>query len=57
MTGPNGYGKTTILKIIYAFAIKNLAFFFQLPFKEIVLTQDNSEIRLSKMELDTLEIQ
>lgn len=56
LTGPNGYGKTTILKIIYAFAIKNLAFFFQLPFKEIVLTQENNEIRLSKKETDTIEI-
>jgi len=28
LTGPNGYGKTTILKIIYAFAVKNMAFFF-----------------------------
>lgn len=56
LTGPNGYGKTTILKIIYAFAIKNIAFFFQLPFKEIVLTQENNEIRLSKKETDIIEI-
>jgi len=56
LTGPNGYGKTTILKIIHAFAVKNLAFFFQLPFAEIVLTQEKGEIRLSKMEHDTLEI-
>jgi predicted ATP-binding protein involved in virulence len=57
LTGPNGYGKTTILKIIYAFAIKNLAFFFQLPFEEIILTQEKSEIKLSKIDSDTLEIQ
>ncbi len=57
LTGPNGYGKTTILKIIHAFAIKNLAFFFQLPFKEIALTQEKTEIRLSKKKHDTLEIQ
>ncbi len=56
LTGPNGYGKTTILKIIYAFAIKSLAFFFQLPFKKILLTQENSEIRLSKAD-DNIEIQ
>lgn len=57
LTGPNGYGKTTILKIIHAFAIKNLVFFFQLPFTKIILTQEKTEIRLSKTEHDTLEIQ
>jgi len=56
LTGPNGYGKTTILKIVYAFAIKNMAFFFQLPFSEIVLTQEETVIRLSKTEHDTIEI-
>lgn len=56
LTGPNGYGKTTILKIIHAFAIKNLAFFFQLPFEKILLIQENNEICLSKTG-DTIEIQ
>ena len=56
LTGPNGYGKTTILKIVYAFAIKNMAFFFQLPFSEIALTQEETTIRLSKTEHDTIEI-
>jgi len=56
LTGPNGYGKTTILKIIHAFATKNVTFFFQLPFKEIVLTQEQDEIRLLKGEVDILEI-
>ncbi|VEN74225.1 conserved hypothetical protein [Candidatus Desulfarcum epimagneticum] len=57
LTGPNGYGKTTILRILYAFSIKNLAFFFQLPFTRIVLTQGKAKIKLSKKERDTLEIQ
>ncbi|MBN2089420.1 AAA family ATPase [candidate division KSB1 bacterium] len=57
LTGPNGYGKTTILKIIYTFAIKNLVYFFQLPFKEIILTSQNSEIKLFKTNPDTLKIQ
>ncbi|QTA79925.1 Uncharacterized protein dnl_22070 [Desulfonema limicola] len=56
LTGPNGYGKTTILKIIYAFAIKNMAFFFQLPFKEIALAQEKTEIRILKKENDAIEI-
>jgi predicted ATP-binding protein involved in virulence len=49
LTGPNGYGKTTILKIIHAFATNNFFFFFQLPFKEITLSnQDNEKVILSK---------
>lgn len=57
LTGPNGYGKTTLLKIIYAFAVKDVGFFFKLPFKIIVLTQETSEIKLSKTEENTLVIQ
>jgi len=57
LTGPNGYGKTTILKIIHALSVKNLIFFLQLPFKEIIMIQENSEIKLSKADHDTLEIQ
>lgn len=57
LTGPNGYGKTTILNIIYAFAVKNLFFFFDLPFRNVVLIQENNEIRLSKTGPDALEIQ
>ena len=56
LTGPNGYGKTTILKILYAVAVKNLGFFFQFPFKKIVFIQENNKISLSKTEQDTLEI-
>ncbi|WP_417912070.1 AAA family ATPase [Candidatus Electronema sp. TJ] len=55
LTGPNGYGKTTILKIIYAFSVKNLFFFFQLPFDKIFLTQDEKEISLLKIDEDTIE--
>jgi len=56
LTGPNGYGKTTILKIVYFFAVKNLSFFFQLPFKEIVLTLEKNVISLTKTDHDTLEV-
>ncbi|MGX9727310.1 MAG: AAA family ATPase [Candidatus Electronema sp. VV] len=56
LTGPNGYGKTTILKIIHAFSSKNIAFFFQLPFSEITLTQGEKEITLHRKEEDAIEI-
>jgi predicted ATP-binding protein involved in virulence len=41
LTGPNGYGKTTILKIIDALATKDILFFLQLPFKRITLEFSN----------------
>ncbi len=56
LTGPNGYGKTTILKIIHAFATKNMAFFFLLPFKEIVFTKENDDIKISKIKSDEIQI-
>jgi len=56
LTGPNGYGKTTILKILYALAIKNLAYFFQFPFKTIILSFENNEISLSKPSQKIIEI-
>jgi len=37
LTGPNGYGKTTVLKILDALASKNGLFFIRLLFKEIIL--------------------
>lgn len=37
LTGPNGYGKTTILEIINAISKKDFFFFYQLDFKKIVL--------------------
>lgn len=43
LTGPNGYGKTTILSIIDNIASKNLLFFFQLPFDRIVFEFDNNQ--------------
>ncbi|KJR40974.1 excinuclease ATPase [Candidatus Magnetoovum chiemensis] len=56
LTGPNGYGKTTTLRIIHAVASKNLMFFFQLPFTSITLSLEKTEIRLSKTN-DGIEIQ
>lgn len=32
ITGPNGYGKTTVLQLVYALFDKNLEVFFKIPF-------------------------
>lgn len=56
LTGPNGYGKTTILKIIHALAIKNIPFFFQLPFTKIIITQEEMKISLIKTKHELLKI-
>nr|VFJ71928.1 MAG: AAA ATPase domain-containing protein [Candidatus Kentron sp. FW] len=48
LTGPNGYGKTTILKAIYAFTQRNILFLLDLPFSEIVLLHSGEEISVAK---------
>ncbi|VFN04322.1 MAG: hypothetical protein BECKG1743F_GA0114225_109173, partial [Candidatus Kentron sp. G] len=48
LTGPNGYGKTTILRIIHAFGERNPFFFFRLRFSVIVFLQGGKEISLAK---------
>ncbi|MDD5275484.1 MAG: AAA family ATPase [Methylovulum sp.] len=49
LTGPNGYGKTTILKIVEAFVSQNSHFFIRLLFTRIVLTFDeNHKITIEK---------
>nr|VFK61946.1 MAG: Predicted ATP-binding protein involved in virulence [Candidatus Kentron sp. UNK]VFK70066.1 MAG: Predicted ATP-binding protein involved in virulence [Candidatus Kentron sp. UNK] len=57
LTGPNGYGKTTILRMIHAFATKNTSFFFKFPFAEIVLIQEGVGAISLKKEKDTLTAQ
>lgn len=41
ITGPNGFGKSTILKIINALSSNDLAYLLQLEFKQIVITFSN----------------
>ena len=49
LTGPNGYGKTTVLKILDALASQNGFFFIRLLFKKIVLEfSDRDAITLEK---------
>ncbi|WP_392434825.1 AAA family ATPase [Yersinia sp. HM-2024] len=46
ITGPNGYGKTILLKIINNFMTKNLKFFFEIKFDFIELDFADFNIRL-----------
>ena len=49
LTGPNGYGKTTVLKILDALASQNGFFFIRLLFKKIILRfSDNDTVTLEK---------
>ena len=46
ITGPNGYGKTTILQLIYALLGKDTAIFYQIPFSRIVFSIDDYVIKI-----------
>lgn len=48
ITGPNGYGKTMLLKIINNILNRNIDFFFSLHFDKITLHFNNSNIKLEK---------
>lgn len=48
ITGPNGYGKTTILKIINAFFNKDFIFFKNLEFKKLSLKFSEEEYLFEK---------
>lgn len=43
LTGPNGYGKTTVLQIINSLAIPDLFYFCTFPFESIKVRFDNGE--------------
>jgi len=43
ITGPNGFGKSTILKIINALSNGNILYFLQLDFLSIIIEFDNNE--------------
>lgn len=43
ITGPNGFGKSTILQIINALSNANLAFFCKLDFERLFVEYDNGE--------------
>ena len=43
LTGPNGFGKSTILKSINAFYLFDITFFSKLDFKKILFFSSNSK--------------
>lgn len=56
ITGPNGYGKTMILKIIDNILNYNLEFFFSLQFSKIKLEYNNSSLTLNKNDNNSLSV-
>lgn len=53
LTGPNGFGKSTILKIISALSSTNVLFFYKLDFQEIIVTfDDNTTFSIEKKRTD-----
>lgn len=53
ITGPNGFGKTMILNVIYNFFNKKFLFFQKLTFDQIKITIDNeSSVLIQKIEND-----
>ena len=53
ITGPNGYGKTTILQLIYALLGKDTAIFYQIPFSRIVFSIDDYVIKILQTKTTT----
>ncbi len=41
ITGPNGYGKTTVLQLIYALFCKDTDLFYQIPFSRVAFFVDD----------------
>lgn len=53
ITGPNGYGKTTILQLIYALLGKDTAIFYQIPFSRLVFSIDDYVIKILQTKTTT----
>jgi predicted ATP-binding protein involved in virulence len=57
LTGPNGYGKTTILRMIHAVSSKNPFFFINLRFDKIELIFDKYEpVTISRVDAKGVQI-
>ena len=49
ITGPNGYGKSTILKLIYSLYNSNIFFFANLDFSDITFYNEKGQILLREI--------
>ena len=56
ITGPNGFGKSTILRIINALSLGNINYFFELDFSKLIILFDNDEKITIKKSPKTLNI-
>lgn len=56
ITGPNGYGKTTILRIIESLAKQNFIFFYSISFDKIEFIFDNEQRFVIKQEIVPLVV-
>jgi len=55
ISGPNGYGKSTLLRMIYNLFALNFYYFFQIPFKSITYVFENDFIiTIDKKNIDAL---
>ncbi len=48
ITGPNGYGKTTILEFIYSLYKGNLKMFSDIPFERLDFVFDNETVSIEQ---------
>ena len=52
ITGPNGYGKTTILTMLSELSNTHLYYFYLLPFEKVLVSfTDNSEIQITQQKI------
>lgn len=57
MTGPNGYGKTTLLETINALVHEDYLYFWTLPFKSILLGFGTYEISINRdLDIESKEV-
>lgn len=54
LTSPNGYGKTTLLRILYSLDVRRLFFLYILKYKTIVISfDDGSELNIQETDIES----